>query len=137
LPRPTGDVGVNEDNGDPSRQDAVTAAASAPAATEDISALRQLVNSQQCVINKLLSRMNFVLSFISPVFKKGNPANANNYRPIALTSVMCKLMEVLIKDQIVQFLINKGLLSKSQHAFIKNHSTATNLLESPLVLILT
>jgi hypothetical protein len=39
-------------------------------------------------------------------------------------------MEVLIKDQIIQFLINKGLLSESQHAFIKNHSTATNLLES-------
>jgi hypothetical protein len=62
MPRPPGDVGVNEDNGDPSRQNAVTAAASAPAATEDISALRQLVNSQQCVINKLLSHMNFVLS---------------------------------------------------------------------------
>jgi ribonuclease P/MRP protein subunit RPP40 len=53
------------------------------------------------------------------------PANS-----VVFYSLMCKLMEVLIKDQIVQFLINKGLLSKSQHAFIKNHSTATNLLES-------
>jgi hypothetical protein len=64
MPRPPGDVGVDEDNGDPSRQNAVTAAASASAAPDDISALCQLVNSQQCVINKLLSHMNSVLSFL-------------------------------------------------------------------------
>jgi hypothetical protein len=84
MPRPPGDVGVNEDNGDPSRQNAVTAAASAPAATEDISALRQLVNSQQCVINKLLSRMNFVLSFLG-ISEADVDAEMNNdgSRPLA------------------------------------------------------
>ena len=71
----------------------------------------------------------WLISFITPVFKKGNPASANNYRPIALTSVMCKLMEAIIKDQIVHFLTSKGLISKRQHAFLKNHSTASNLLE--------
>jgi hypothetical protein len=30
MPRPPGDVGVNEDNGDPIRQNAITAAATAP-----------------------------------------------------------------------------------------------------------
>jgi ribonuclease P/MRP protein subunit RPP40 len=39
-------------------------------------------------------------------------------------------MESIIKDQLVQYLVTKGLISKHQHAFIKNHSTATNLLES-------
>jgi ribonuclease P/MRP protein subunit RPP40 len=39
-------------------------------------------------------------------------------------------MESIIKDQLVQFLVEKGLISKHQHAFIKNHSTCTNLLES-------
>jgi hypothetical protein len=28
-----------------------------------------------------------------------------------------------------QFLLDKGLISKHQHAFVKYHSTATNLLE--------
>ena len=72
----------------------------------------------------------WLISFITPIFKKGNPAEANNYRPIALTSCMCKLMETVIKDQIVQFLADKGLISKCQHAFIKHHSTASNLLAS-------
>jgi Reverse transcriptase (RNA-dependent DNA polymerase) len=39
-------------------------------------------------------------------------------------------METIIKDQIVQFLADKGLISKCQHAFIKHHSTASNLLAS-------
>lgn len=69
-------------------------------------------------------------SFITPIFKKGNSSDPNNYRPISLTCTMCKIMESIIKDQLVQYLNNKGLISKYQHAFIKNHSTATNILES-------
>ena len=42
---------------------------------------------------------------------------------------MCKLMESVIKDQLVSYLLSKGLISKQQHAFIKRHSTVTNLLE--------
>jgi hypothetical protein len=42
---------------------------------------------------------------------------------------MCKLMEVIIKDQFVRYLVDKGLINKHQHAFISKHSTATNLLE--------
>ena len=38
-------------------------------------------------------------------------------------------MEVIIKDQLVQYLVDKGIINKHQHAFIRNHSTATNLLE--------
>ena len=38
-------------------------------------------------------------------------------------------METVIKDQLVSYLLFKGLISKQQHAFIKKHSTITNLLE--------
>jgi hypothetical protein len=38
-------------------------------------------------------------------------------------------MESVIKDQLVFYLLSKGLISKQQHAFIKKHSTITNLLE--------
>jgi hypothetical protein len=64
------------------------------------------------------------------MYKKGQPAEASNYRPIVLAAVMCKLMESIINGQIVQFLVSKGLISKCQHAFLKNHSTASNLLGS-------
>ena len=42
---------------------------------------------------------------------------------------MCKLMEGIIKDQLVTHLLSKGLISKQQHGFIQKHSTVTNLLE--------
>jgi hypothetical protein len=50
-------------------------------------------------------------SFITPIFKKGNPCDSTNYRPISLTATICKLMETIIKDQLVQYLVNNGLLN--------------------------
>ena len=38
-------------------------------------------------------------------------------------------MEAIIKDQLVSNLLSKSLISKNQHAFIKRHSTVTNLLQ--------
>jgi hypothetical protein len=68
-------------------------------------------------------------AYITPAFKKGDAADPQNYRPIALTCIMCKLMEHIIKDQLLGYLLNKNLISKQQHAFIIKHSTASNLLE--------
>jgi hypothetical protein len=56
-------------------------------------------------------------------------ADANDYRPIALTATLCKLMEFVIKNQMAQLLLDKGHGSKHQHAFVKHHSTAANMLE--------
>lgn len=68
-------------------------------------------------------------AFITTIYKKGDSSLSSNYRPISLTCTMCKLMESIIKDQLLNFLLLKGLISKQQHAFIKKHSTVTNLLE--------
>ena len=66
---------------------------------------------------------------IVPIFKKGDRTDANNYRPIALTCTACKLMESVIKDQLLSYLLNNKLISRHQHAFISKHSTASNLIE--------
>ena len=39
-------------------------------------------------------------------------------------------METVIKDQIIDYLLSKNLISKQQHGFVRKHSTTTNLLES-------
>jgi len=44
------------------------------------------------------------LACIPPVFKKGDPSLASNYRPVSLTSACCELMETVIKDQIYLFI---------------------------------
>ena len=40
---------------------------------------------------------------ITPVFKKGNRSTPANYRPISLTSVLCKVMEHIIFHHIMLF----------------------------------
>jgi len=67
-------------------------------------------------------------AYITLIFKKGDLSKACNYRPISLTCTMCKLMEAIVKDHVIKYLLSKGLLSKEQHAFIARHSTITNLL---------
>ena len=42
---------------------------------------------------------------IIPLFKKGSRNKSENYRPVSLTSVICKLLERLIKDHLVDFLV--------------------------------
>jgi len=48
-------------------------------------------------------------AFITPVLKKGDPTKPCNYRPISLTCSICKVMECIIKDQLVAYLAAKGL----------------------------
>ena len=65
---------------------------------------------------------------IIPLFKKGSRNKSENYRPVSLTSVICKLLERLIKDHLVDFLVKNKLINRSQHGFLKARSCLTNML---------
>ena len=56
---------------------------------------------------------------ITPLFKKGSRNKPENYRPVRLTSVVCKLLETLIRDHMVVFLVKHKLINTSQHRFLK------------------
>jgi hypothetical protein len=73
---------------------------------------------------------DWLRAYITPVFKKGDPSCPLNFRPIALTCTVCKIMEVIIKDQLLSYLLRHNLISKHQHGFLSKHSTTTNLLEA-------
>ena len=66
---------------------------------------------------------------VTPVFKKGVKSNPSNYRPISLTSVICKTLETLIRDKVVKFLEKNGLINNSQFGFRNKRSCLTNLLD--------
>ena len=65
---------------------------------------------------------------IIPLFKKGSRNKSENYRPVSLTSVICKLLERLIKHHMVDFLVRHKLLNSCQHGFLKARSCLTNML---------
>ena len=68
-------------------------------------------------------------AYVTPIYKKGKKTDPNNYRPVALTATMCKIMEAIIKNQLLNYFVSNNLITSSQHAFLSKHSTATNLLE--------
>ena len=68
------------------------------------------------------------LAFISSIYKKGSRNHAENYRPISLTSIICKVMESFIRDAILEHMVQNNLLSNKQFGFIAGRSTVTQLL---------
>ena len=48
---------------------------------------------------------------IIALFKKGDKSDPGNYRPVSLTSVICKLMEKLVRVIIVNHMIKNELFS--------------------------
>ena len=68
---------------------------------------------------------------VVPIFKhKGSASCINNYRPISLTCVICKVMEQCVKEKITAHLEENNLLSSHQHGFLRQKSCLTQLLES-------
>ena len=67
---------------------------------------------------------------ITPIYKKEARNLPKNYRPVSLTSIICKILEKLIVEDIVKHVKSNHLNSQEQHGFTPNKSTTTNLLEA-------
>ena len=66
---------------------------------------------------------------VIPIYKnKGAQNLAVNYRPVSLTSIVCKMMESMIRKHIMEHLLDQHLISDKQYGFVKNRSTVTQLL---------
>ena len=71
----------------------------------------------------------FRCAIIKPLLKSGkNKASKSRYRPIALTSVICKAMERVLRSSIQKFLEDNQLLSPNQHGFRTGRSCLSQLL---------
>ena len=64
---------------------------------------------------------------VKPIHKKDCHNNPANYRPISILPTISKVFERSAVDQLVNFL--ETILSASQHAYRKGHSTTTCLAE--------
>ena len=87
-----------------------------------------------CCLFRLVIFFNVVPSMwkvanVTPIFKKGSSSDPGNYRPISITSIICKIFEAVVKLRLISFLNSNNLLNESQHGFLAKHSTVTNLLE--------
>ena len=67
-------------------------------------------------------------AYVSPIFKKGDKSKASNYRPISLTSIVCKVIEHIIHSQIINHFDKHNLLTNRQFGFRKGRSCESQLL---------
>ena len=69
---------------------------------------------------------------ITPLYKGGNKnrSKAENYRPVSLTSVTCKVLEHVIHSHVISHLEANGSLTDTQNGFRKKRSCETQLLQT-------
>ncbi|CAG4952044.1 unnamed protein product [Colias eurytheme] len=70
------------------------------------------------------------LANVQPVPKKGSRADPANYRPISITSIICKIMERLLNNRLLAYLETHDILSDRQYGFRKNRSTGDLLVHA-------
>ena len=71
---------------------------------------------------------DWLMANVSPIYKKGKKHIAGNYRPVSLTCIVCKLMEGLVREEVMTFLKANKLLSPKQFGFLSGRSTTLQLL---------
>jgi len=66
---------------------------------------------------------------VTPIHKSGDTGQVDNYRPISVLSIVSKIIERAVHDQLYSYFVAHNILSVCQSGFRKNHSTATTLLD--------
>ena len=66
---------------------------------------------------------------IKAIHKKDSIEEVSNYRPLSILPIVSKVFERAATDQLVNYLEEKNILNKTQHAYRKKHSTQTCLME--------
>ena len=56
---------------------------------------------------------------VVPILKKGSKSDKNNYRPVSLTSMVGKLLESVIRDQMQKLLDENKLIYSCQHVLLR------------------
>ena len=96
-------------------------------------AVHILAKPIEMITNKIIATRTFPQEFktaiVTPAFKKGDPNQADNYRPLSILPNISKLTEYVIKNQIYNYMEENDLLSVTQHAFREGYSTTTCLLK--------
>jgi len=59
--------------------------------------------------------------------KKGKKNDPGNYGSISLTCIICKILEFIIRDRIMEYCVQNSLFSNKQFGFLKECSTVTQL----------
>ena len=84
----------------------------------------------QCSVNQGVLPQQWQTANVTGIFKKGDKSKPENYRPVSLTSIICKILEHIIHSHTMKHLEKLKILVDSQHGFRAKRSTVTQLLQT-------
>jgi len=61
---------------------------------------------------------------ITPVYKKGNPEDLGNYRPVSTLPIFGKIFEKVIYSRLYSFALSQNIINENQFGFRESHSTS-------------
>ena len=83
------------------------------------------------IFNVLLQMQYFpdywTIGTISPIFKKGDKSEVNNYRGITVLSCIGKLFTKLLNDRLTQWIESEHILTEAQFGFRKGRGTTDSI----------
>ena len=80
--------------------------------SEPLAVIMNRTLSDECVPD------DWKLAYVSPIYKNKGARNLSvNFRPVSLTSILCKLMESILRSHIMKHLINEN-----QYGFVSQLS---------------
>ena len=92
----------------------------------------ELAPGLTCIFKTSLSSgclpQNWTNANVTPVFKKSDKHIAENYSPVSLTSVTCKLLEYLICKHLLNHHEQNKILTNLNHGFRSGFSCETQLI---------
>uniref|UniRef100_A0A8R1EUF7 Reverse transcriptase domain-containing protein n=1 Tax=Caenorhabditis japonica TaxID=281687 RepID=A0A8R1EUF7_CAEJA len=74
-------------------------------------------------------------AIVKPLHKKGPRCDPSNYRPISLTSSVCKVLEKIVRSEVTKYLNVNRLIIDRQYGFRAHRGTVSQLLSFQSALI--
>merc|ERR1712237_243233 len=71
----------------------------------------------------------FKVARVVPVFEGEDPTEFSNYRPVSVLPVLSQVFERVLKERLVAFLEEKGVVTPGQYGFREGHSTTMAILD--------
>ena len=71
---------------------------------------------------------DWVKANVAPIYKKGNTNLAENYRPVSLTCMCCKILEHVVLKHVLAHFEQHNILTRLQYGFRVAHSCVTQLI---------
>lgn len=88
-----------------------------------------IVHIINCSIVNGIVPDEFKMAKIVPIYKSGDKTDFLNYRPISLVGIIAKILEKIIKNQLLEYLESEKILFEGQYGFRRNLGTEDALID--------